>query len=191
VARTAWKQTLAGIPHSYTDRILIEEPVTMTAPFEAHQIAARAVHMIASIEPALDAAIELFARDVQTLSEIPARETILRELHGVIQEVIGADNKVLPAEISSYSQLLEVVDVANQQLLGSHGREHVPSTAYTQDGLSVAKLLARLDGVEGTNFSHVYQVGVAALVRHIASADGEITSEEYALMDRYEPKTLD
>lgn len=155
------------------------------------QIAVRAVHMIASIEPALDAAIERFARDVPTLSEVPARETVLRELRSVIEGVIGADNKVMPAEIDSYSKLLEVVDVARQRPLGAHASPDVVGTVNDRGEFSVARLLARLDCVEGTDLCRVYQVGVAALVRHLAAVDGEISSEEYALIDRYEPSSIE
>lgn len=163
----------------------------MTDSREPKEIAAKAVHMIASVEPALDTAIDRFACDTPGLSEIPARETILRELRGVIEEVIGADNNVLPVEIGSYSQLLQIIDVASRRTIEVSTMAYAGNAAGgTQADLSVARLLARLDSAESTNFSRLYQAGVAALVRYLAAVDGEISSEEYALVERYEPKDI-
>lgn len=163
----------------------------MTASQRTEQIAARAVHMIASIEPALDEAIERFARDVPELSQIPARITILRELRSVLEEVVDADNYVLPAEIRSYSELLEIVDVASQDSRGVLADGTILRLLDNdRSDLCVAGLLARLDDIEGTNFSQVYRTGVAALVRHFAAVDGEISPEEYALIERYDPGNI-
>lgn len=160
----------------------------MTTRRRAKRIAARAVHMIASIEPALDEAIELFARDLPELSETPARTTVLREVHSVLKEVIDADNHVLPAEISSYSELLEIVDVAGQQSRDVQAEETLLRLVDNdQCDVCVARLLARLDSIEGSNFSRVYRTGVAALVRHLAASDGWIGPEEYALIEQYDP----
>lgn len=160
----------------------------MTARQRTEQIAARAVHMIASIEPALDEAIERFARDVPELSQTPARMTLLRELRRVLEQVIDADRYVLPAEIRSYSELLKIVDVDGLESRGEKADKTVLRfVGDNQSDLCVGRLLCRLDGIEGTIFSKVYRIGVAALVCHLAASDEWISPEEYALIARYDP----
>ena len=89
--------------------------VQRDAKLPSRQAVENAVHMIASVEPALDTAIERFAKEDQDeLLLTPARQTILSELCEMISRVAHADSHVASAEINSYSELLEAFDVGKR-----------------------------------------------------------------------------
>lgn len=157
----------------------------------SRKAAEMAVHMIASVEPALDTAIERFATEGQTkLIRDPARHTILRELCTMLATLAQADGHLAPAEISSYSELLESFNlgaVTSVETLSAI--ENAASSRAREDMLQsfrstsiVARLLQRLDEEEGSQMATCYVNGVFALLQFFAGVDGSTSDSERRLL---------
>lgn len=148
-----------------------------------------AVHTIASVEPAVDEAIELFADSDEQLTRIPARQTIMHDVCELLAIVAQADGVIANIEMTTYAELLDTFSIGEPSydrlhiLLGA-GPDSGGPLANAFESSKVVKLLQLLDARNGTRLADVYIEGVTSLLRFFADVDGVTSESERGIWQR-------